>query len=131
MAHKVMTKEQLELLAQLEDSCKRVKEKAESTHTGYVVAGYAGEVQYCYCGEGKGYEGAPLRPACLWAVVFEDRKEAVRTARRLAGYSNGKGDEIRLGVVVAWHYFKELYEEQKRCVEMATRIIDDANNKNK
>ena len=131
MAHKVMTKEQLELLAQLEDSCKRVKEKAESTHTGYVVAGYAGEVQYCYCGEGNGYEGAPLRPACLYAVVFEDRKEAVRTARRLAGYSNGKGDEIRLGVVVAWHYFKELYEEQKRCVEMATRIIDDANNKNK
>ena len=132
MAHKAMTKEQQELLAQLEDSCKRVKEIADSTHDGWVVIGHTADgVNYCYCGEGHGYEGAPLRPACIWVVVFATKEEAMAKAKSLVGYSNGAGQEIKMDYMAAWYYFDRLYREQKQCVETAKRIIEDVNNQNK
>lgn len=130
MAHNEMTKEQQQLLAQLEAGCKMAEEKAESTSSGWVVVGHTADgVNYCYCGDGKGYEGAPLRPACLWAVVFESEEDAIKKGKQLIGYRNGAGQEIKMDYMAAWYYFEQLHEEQKRCVEMAKKIIEQINNK--
>ena len=88
MTHKIetttsYTEQQLEYLNKMQAVCEKAKELKENC-IGYVIAGYDGAgVDYCYCGEGNGYEGAPLRPACIFAVVFEDKEEADRKAKRL------------------------------------------------
>lgn len=103
MAHKIenttsYTEKQLEYLNKMQAVCDKAKELKENCK-GYVVAGNDGAgVDYCYCGEGKGYGGSPLRRACIWAVVFDSIEEADRKAKRLIGYRNGAGHEIMLRV---------------------------------
>lgn len=103
MSHKIenttsYTEQQLEYLNKMQAVCDKAKYLKENCN-GYVVVGNDGAgVDYCYCGEGKGYEGAPLRPACIWTVVFESKEEADRKVKRLIGYRNGAGHEIKLHV---------------------------------
>lgn len=122
------TEHQLEYLNKMQAVCEKAKELKENC-TGYVIAGNDGAgVDYCYCGEGNGYEGAPLRPACIFAVVFEDKEEADRKAKRLIGYRNGAGHEIELKVEVAWYYFEYVYSQMLGIIDTAKQIFNEINN---
>ena len=136
MAHKIetttsYTEQQLEYLNKMQAICEKAKELKENCK-GYVIAGNDGAgVDYCYCGEGNGYEGAPLRPACIFAVVFEDKEEADRKAKRLIGYRNGAGHEIELQVEVAWYYFGCIYSQMLGIIDTAKQIFNELNNNSK
>lgn len=122
------TEQQLELLNKMEAVCNKAKELEENSH-GYVIAGHDGAgVDYCYCGEGKGYMGAPLRPSCIWAVVFESKEEAECKAKRLIGYRNGAGHEITLDVMVAWYYFSILRSQMLGSIELTKKMFQEINN---
>ena len=122
------TEQQLEYLNKMQAVCEKAKELKENC-IGYVIAGYDGAgVDYCYCGEGNGYEGAPLRPACIFAVVFEDKEEAERKAKRLIGYRNGAGHKIKLHVEDAWYYFECLYSQILGIIDSAKQTINEINN---
>lgn len=133
MTHKIetttsYTEQQLEYLNKMQAVCEKAKELKENC-IGYVIAGYDGAgVDYCYCGEGNGYEGAPLRPACIFAVVFEDKEEADRKAKRLIGYRNGAGHKIKLHVEDAWYYFECLYSQMLGIIDTAKQIFNEINN---
>lgn len=136
MAHKIenttsYTEQQLEYLNKMQAVCDKAKELKENCN-GYVVAGNDGAgVDYCYCGEGKGYEGAPLRPACIWAVVFESKEDADRKAKMLIGYRNGAGHEIKLQVEGAWYYFGCIYSQILGSIDTAKHIFQELNNNSK
>ena len=122
------TEQQLEYLNKMQAVCEKAKELKENC-IGYVIAGYDGAgVDYCYCGEGNGYEGAPLRPACIFAVVFEDKEEADRKAKRLIGYRNGAGHKIKLHVEDAWYYFECVYSQMLGIIDTAKQIFNEINN---
>ena len=122
------TEQQLEYLNKMQAVCEKAKELKENC-IGYVIAGNDGAgVDYCYCGEGNGYEGAPLRPACIFAVVFEDKEEAERKAKRLIGYRNGAGHKIKLHVEDAWYYFECLYSQILGIIDSAKQTINEINN---
>lgn len=122
------TEQQLEYLNKMQAVCEKAKELKENC-IGYVIAGYDGAgVDYCYCGEGNGYEGAPLRPACIFAVVFEDKEEAERKAKRLIGYRNGAGHKIKLHVEDAWYYFECVYSQMLGIIDTAKQIFNEINN---
>lgn len=133
MTHKIetttsYTEQQLEYLNKMQAVCEKAKELKENC-IGYVIAGYDGAgVDYCYCGEGNGYEGAPLRPACIFAVVFEDKEEADRKAKRLIGYRNGAGHKIKLHVEDAWYYFECVYSQMLGIIDTAKQIFNEINN---
>lgn len=133
MTHKIetttsYTEQQLEYLNKMQAVCEKAKELKENC-IGYVIAGYDGAGdEYCYCGEGNGYEGAPLRPACIFAVVFEDKEEADRKAKRLIGYRNGAGHKIKLHVEDAWYYFECLYSQMLGIIDTAKQIFNEINN---
>ena len=124
----IYTEQQMEYLNKMHAVCERAKELKE-TCVGYVIAGYdeAGE-GYCYCGEGNGYKGAPLRPSCIFAVVFDDKDEAERKAKRLIGYRNGAGHKIKLHVEDAWYYFECVYSQMLGIIETAKEIFNEINN---
>lgn len=136
MVHKIenttnYTEQQLEYLNKLQAVCDKAKELEENCN-GYVVAGNDGAgVDYCYCGEGKGYEGAVLCPACISAVVFESKEEAYRQANRLIGYRNGAGHEITLYVHGAWYYFGCIYSQMLGIIYTAKQTFQELNNKSK
>ena len=136
MAHKIenttsYTEQQLEYLNKMQAVCDKAKDLKENCN-GYVVVGNDGAgVDYCYCGEGKGYEGAPLRPACIWTVVFDSKEEADRKAKRLIGYRNGAGHEIKLHVEVAWYYFGCIYSQMLGIIDTAKDIFQELNNNSK
>lgn len=119
------TEQQLELIAKLESVCKKAEELWH-TAKGYVVDGFAGDIHYCYCGEGNGYQGAPLRPASIWAVVFETEQEAKQHV--LTGYKNGAGDDILLKPCVAWYYFWRVYDEMRISIETTKLMMQEINN---
>ena len=122
------TEQQLEYLNKMQAVCEKAKELKENC-IGYVIAGYDGAgVDYCYCGEGNGYEGAPLRPACIFAVVFEDKEEADRKAKSLIGYRNGAGHKIKLHVEDAWYYFECVYSQMLGIIDTAKQIFNEINN---
>lgn len=133
MTHKIetttsYTEQQLEYLNKMQAVCEKAKELKENC-IGYVIAGYDGAGEdYCYCGEGNGYEGAPLRPACIFAVVFEDKEEADRKAKRLIGYRNGAGHKIKLHVEDAWYYFECVYSQMLGIIDTAKQIFNEINN---
>ena len=133
MTHKIetttsYTEKQLEYLNKMQAVCEKAKELKENC-IGYVIAGYDGAGEdYCYCGEGNGYEGAPLRPACIFAVVFEDKEEADRKAKRLIGYRNGAGHKIKLHVEDAWYYFECVYSQMLGIIDTAKQIFNEINN---
>lgn len=133
MTHKIetttsYTEQQLEYLNKMQAVCEKAKELKENC-IGYVIAGYDGAGdEYCYCGEGNGYEGAPLRPACIFAVVFEDKEEADRKAKRLIGYRNGAGHKIKLHVEDAWYYFECVYSQMLGIIHTAKQIFNEINN---
>lgn len=133
MTHKIetttsYTEQQLEYSNKMQAVCEKAKELKENC-IGYVIAGYDGAgVDYCYCGEGNGYEGAPLRPACIFAVVFEDKEEADRKAKRLIGYRNGAGHKIKLHVEDAWYYFECVYSQMLGIIDTAKQIFNEINN---
>ena len=128
MTHKIenttsYTEKQLEYLNNMQAVCDKAKELKENC-IGYVVAGNDGAgVDYCYCGEGKGYEGAPLCPACICAVVFDSKEEAERKANSLIGYRNGAGHEITLHVDGARHYFGCIYSQILVSIDIAKYIF--------
>ena len=125
------TEQQLEYLNKMQAVCEKAKELKENC-IGYVIAGNDGAgVDYCYCGEGNGYEGAPLRPACIFAVVFEDKEEADRKAKRLIGYRNGAGHKIELRVEGAWYYFGCVYNQMLGNIDSAKQIFNELNNNSK
>ena len=136
MAHKIetttcYTEQQLELLNKLQVICEKAKELKENS-IGYVIAGNDGAgVDYCYCGEGNGYDGARLRPACIFAVVFNDKDEADRKAKSLIGYINGAGHEIEMQVEVAWYYFECLYSQMLGVIDTIKQTFNDLNSQNK
>ena len=133
MTHKIetttsYTEQQLEYLNKMQAVCEKAKELKENCN-GYVIAGYDGAGEdYCYCGEGNGYDGAPLRPACIFAVVFEDKEEADRKAKMLIGYRNGAGHKIKLHVEDAWYYFECVYSQMLGIIETAQEIFNEINN---
>lgn len=133
MTHKIetttsYTEQQLEYLNKMQAVCEKAKELKENC-IGYVIAGYDGAGEdYCYCGEGNGYEGAPLRPACIFAVLFEDKEEADRKAKRLIGYRNGAGHKIKLHVEDAWYYFECVYSQMLGIIDTAKQIFNEINN---
>ena len=133
MTHKIetttsYTEQQLEYLNKMQAVCEKAKELKENC-IGYVIAGYDGAGEdYCYCGEGNGYDGAPLRPACIFAVVFEDKEEADRKAKMLIGYRNGAGHKIKLQVEAAWHYFECVYSQMLGIIDTAKQIFNEINN---
>jgi len=122
------TEQQLELLNKMEAVCNKAKELEENSH-GYVVAGHDGAgTDYCYCGEGKGYKGAPLRPSCIWAVVFNTEEEALNKVRELTGCRNGYGHEIKLDVMVAWYYFSLVRSQMLGSIDVTKRMFQEINN---
>ena len=133
MTHKIetttsYTEQQLEYLNKMQAVCEKAKELKENCN-GYVIAGYDGAGEdYCYCGEGNGYDGAPLRPACIFAVVFEDKEEADRKAKMLIGYRNGAGHKIKLHVEDAWYYFECVYSQMLGIIDTAKQIFKEINN---
>lgn len=133
MTHKIetttsYTEQQLEYLNKMQAVCEKAKELKENCN-GYVIAGYDGAGEdYCYCGEGNGYDGAPLRPACIFAVVFEDKEEADRKAKMLIGYRNGAGHKIKLHVEDAWYYFECVYSQMLGIIDTAKQIFNEINN---
>lgn len=136
MAHKIenttsYTEQQLEYLNRMQAVCDKAKELKENCN-GYVVAGNDGAGEdYCYCGEGKGYEGEPLRSACIWAVVFESKEEAYSKAKSLIGYRNGAGHENKLYVHGAWYYFGCIYSQMLGIIYTAKHTFQELNNKSK
>lgn len=104
-----MTPEQQQMLNEMADYGKRLQELAFANTGKYVVAGYAGnstytDKLYCFCGEGKGYKGAPLMPANGAAVVFASKSKAERVASQLK-FNNGYGERITLKAMPASEYF--------------------------
>ena len=87
---------------------------------GYVVAGYGGDVYYCYVGKGRGFDGAALVPQGQRPHIFSTREEAYREAHN-GTYRNGHGDVIELRVVDAGPYFRYLH-----CLaERGIRVLED------
>lgn len=125
------TEMQIDFLNKMQAICDHAKELKENCN-GYVVAGNDGAgVDYCYCGEGNGYEGAPIRPSSIWAVVFESRNEAESKAKGLVGYRNGAGHNIEMGVEAAWYYFESIHSQMLGCMETAKNLFDEVNNNSK
>lgn len=87
---------------------------------GYVVAGYGGDVYYCYIGKGRGYDGAALVPQGQSPHIFSMREEAYREAHN-GTYRNRHGKVIELRVVDAGDYFRYIH-----ClIERAIRIFEE------
>ena len=82
---------------------------------GYVVAGYGGDVYYCYVGKGRGFNGAALAPQSGRPHIFSTREEAYHEANN-GTYRNGKGKVIELRVVDAGAYFRYIHCLIERCV---------------
>lgn len=128
-----LTPEQQQVLAQLAEQGKRLQELAYSSTGKYVVAGYAGNSTetsklYCYCGEGKGYKGAPLTPASAIAVVYTSKEAAERKASLLK-YSNAYGERITLKAMPAAEYFWLVFDETCRVMQLAEQMAQEANNR--
>lgn len=123
------TQQQQELLNEIEEACQKAKELKENS-SGYVVATSGAEINYCYCGEGNGYKGAPLRPSCMFAEVFESKEEAEEKASLLnyMEYRNGLGQIIKLEVKTARVYFFDIYIEMIGMLEDTKNIMAEANN---
>ena len=87
---------------------------------GYVVAGYGGDVYYCYVGKGKGFNGAALVPQGQRPHIFSIRKDAYREAHN-GTYRNGHGKVIELRVVDAGAYFRYIH-----ClIDRGIRILEE------
>ena len=87
---------------------------------GYVVAGYGGNVYYCYVGKGIGFNGAALVPQGQRPHIFSMREEAYREAHN-GTYRNGHGKVIELRVVDAGAYFRYIH-----ClIEREIRIFEE------
>lgn len=124
-----MTPEQQQMLNEMADYGKRLQEQAMANTGKYVVAGYAGNGQpdlnkpYCFCGEGKGYHGAPLEPASAQAVVFASKAAAERKASLLK-YSNGYGERIILRAMPAAEYFWLVYDDICKAMQITEQLIN-------
>ena len=122
------TEQQQEFLNMIQNAYNKAEELEKSCH-GFVIEGQDGAGEsYCYCGEGHGYNGAPLRPSCIWAVVFNTEEEAKAKLSELTGYHNGAGHKITLNVCVAWYYFSCLKQDILGSLYTAKRVFNDANN---
>ena len=87
---------------------------------GYVVAGYGGDVYYCYVGKGRGFNGAALVPQGQRPHIFSMREEAYHEAHN-GTYRNGHGEVIELRVVDAGAYFRYIH-----ClIERGIRILEE------
>lgn len=85
---------------------------------GYVVAGFGGDVYYCYVG--KGFNGAALVPQGQRPHIFSVKKDAYREAHN-GTYRNGHGNIIELRVVDAGAYFRYIH-----ClIERGMRILEE------
>ena len=82
---------------------------------GYVVAGYGGDVYYCYVGKGRGFNGAALAPQSGRPHIFSMREDAYREAHN-GTYKNGHGKVIELRVVDAGAYFRYIHCLIERCI---------------
>lgn len=133
MAQNDMTPEQQaikqQLLDEMADYGKHLEELATANFGKYVVAGYAGNSTepnklYCFCGEGKGYHGAPIVPANGTAVVFASKADAERKASLLK-YSNGYGERITLKAMPASEYFWLVYDYTCKTMQMFENFVPD------
>lgn len=87
---------------------------------GYVVAGFGGDVYYCYVGKYIGFNGAALVPQGRRPHIFSTREEAYREAHN-GTYRNGHGKVIELRVVDAGAYFRYIH-----ClIERGIRIFEE------
>ena len=82
---------------------------------GYVVAGYGGDVYYCFVGKGRGFNGAALEPQSGRPRIFSTRDEAYYEAHN-GTYKNGHGKIIELRVVDAGAYFRYIHCLIERCI---------------
>lgn len=129
-----LTEEQQEYLNDMAAIGKRLQELAFNSVGKWVAAGYAAghnnvAGMYCYCGMGKGYKGAPIRPASGHAVVFATREAAQRKASQLK-YQNGRGERIHLMALPANEYFWLLHDDLCNTMNVTERMMRD-NNKRK
>ena len=128
-----MTSDQQKVLNDMAEYGKHLQELAFENTGKYVVAGYAGNSTetsklYCYCGEGKGYKGAPLMPASAIAVVYTS-KEAAERKSSLLKYSNAYGERITLKAMPANEYYWLLFDETCRVMQLAEQMAQEANNR--
>lgn len=75
---------------------------------GYVVAGYGGNIYYCFVGTGRGFNGAALAPLSRRPYIFTTKQEAQREANN-GIYRNGHDDIIALKVEEARTYFRNIH----------------------
>lgn len=124
-----LTAEQQHVISDMQEYAKLLQNKATITVDRWVVAGYAtGSTEpidyYCYCGIGKGYQGAPLVPANSNAVVFAAKEAAERKAQLLK-YTNGHGQRIMLKAVPANEYFWQLHDDVCRTMYNIQQVINN------
>lgn len=118
-----------ELTNRLANYANRLTEAADQNKGLWVIAGYAGDSTetkdlYCFCGEGKGYEGAALTPASISAVLFNSREEAQQALP--GGYfRNGYNKIITLQVIEAGQFFTALAAEQRRIITELNKSQED------
>lgn len=113
-------------LAEMVEGAKAIANMAETVQ-GYVVCGFADTTPYCYCGQGRGYQGAPLCPASIRAMVFNTKAQAMAIARSYTGSINGAGNVIKLGVSTARDFFTSLHKDVLVAIEVAKDIINTSN----
>lgn len=123
-----LTAEQQEIINAMQAYAKQLEHRAMVACGEWVVAGYAGSNRepidyYCYCGIGKGYQGAPLTPANANAVQFATKQAAERKAQLLK-YTNGHGERIWLEAVPASDYFWLLWNNTVKTLHDTLELIN-------
>ena len=97
---------QLEYIERLERKQNELSMKFNAT--GYVVAGYGGDIYYCFVGPGRGFNGAALVPMSKYPKIFDTYEVAKREAYN-GVYKNGRNDVIELEVIEAGAYFRRIH----------------------
>ncbi len=118
MAKKVeFSKQQQEYIGSMQSAIEKCKQLKGST--GYVAAGYAGDVYYCYVGEGKGFQGSCFFPMTSKAVVFGTEQEAQDHCYKGYRNVNGNGDLLDLHPVKAPEFFDKVLDHYQKQLNWA------------
>ncbi len=123
---KLPTKHQMKLINELINGVKRYGKLAIENCEKWVSAGYAGgkttpDKLYCYCGEGKGYQGADVTPASRIAVIY-DTQEAAMATKGITTW-NGFGEKIVLEPMEAYKYFNILQADAYKAALLAIYLM--------